>query len=91
MQQKSKTPLGKTVRKTLPLAANLMGVMPYVGGIDATLRGLASDDPSEREKAVTYGLSQIGGNALQDYLTAQFTGGAAPYINLGIECIQYVW
>jgi hypothetical protein len=85
MQQKSKSPLGKTVRKTLPLAANLMGVMPYVGGVDATLRGLASDDDAEREKAVTYGLSQIGGNALQDYLTAQFSGGAAPYINLGID------
>lgn len=85
MQQKSKSPLGKTVRKTLPLAANLMGVMPYVGGVDATLRGLASDDSSEREKAVTYGLSQLGGNALQDYLTAQLSGGAAPYINLGID------
>lgn len=87
MQQKSKSTLSKTIRKKLPLAANLMGVMPYVGGIDATLRGLASDDPTDREKAVTYGLSQIGGNALQDYLTAKSTGAAAPLVNLGIDSL----
>lgn len=87
MQQKSKSTLSKTIGRKLPLAANLLGVMPYVGGIDATLRGLASDDPTDREKAVTYGLSQIGGNALQDYLTAQSTGAAAPWINLGIDSL----
>lgn len=85
MPQKSKSTLSKTIRKKLPLAANLLGVMPYVGGIDAILRGLASDDPTDREKAVTYGLSQIGGNALQDYLTALATGPAAPWVNLGID------
>lgn len=89
MPQKSKSPKSKAfvkgAAKVLPHAFNLIGALPYVGGADAVLRGLASENEDDRYKATMLGTTMIAGNAIQDAATDYVFKDAAPYINAGVD------
>jgi hypothetical protein len=85
MPQKNKPAFVKGAKKALPLAANLLGAVPYLGGADTLLRGLASENVDDRYKASMLGTSMIAGNVAQDVATDYVFKGAAPYINAGID------
>ena len=90
MPQKNKPAFVKGAKKALPLAANLIGAVPYLGGADTLLRGLASENVDDRYKASMLGTSMIAGNALQDVATDYVFKGAAPYINPVIDTMWNV-
>jgi hypothetical protein len=81
MPQSNKKPLVKGALKKLPLAANALGAVPYLGGVDTLLRGLASEDVDDRYKASMLGSSMIAGNLAQDAATDYVFKSAAPIIN----------